>query len=372
MSGTEYFPQKIFIEKGSLNFPLTRRILKNASRVPVEVINHPQDLIEEIKEARDEPSEEKKYLLLTRQKGKFIKPCPCTPHYLGCNYYIINLNLNCPLSCSYCVLQQYLANPMITVHVNIEDLWRELDNFLEKKGKKAIRIGTGELADSLAIDHLTENSSDLISYFKGKENALLELKTKTVNIKNILKAEPAQNVVIAWSLSSSRIADREEKGAPAVEQRINAARRVSEKGFWVAFHFDPIIRYPGWEKDYEEVVKSLLKAVDPARISWISLGSLRFVPVLKTIILARFPKTKLVYDEFVKGKDGKLRYFRPLRLELYKKIVGFIKKWGGQKIRLYLCMENDDIWRDVIGWVPRGKESLERYLALPLGSSRKE
>lgn len=372
MPGTEYFPQKIFIEKESLNFPLTRRVLKNAGRVPAEVIADPQDLIEKIKGLRDEIGEGKKYLLLTRQKGRFIKPCPCTPHYLGCNYFIINLDLNCPLGCSYCVLQQYLANPMISVHVNVDDLWRELDIFLERKRKKVVRIGTGELADSLALDHLTENSSDLISHFRGKRNAILELKTKTINIKNILKTEPAQNVVIAWSLNSARIADEEEKGAPAVEERINAARGVSEKGFWVAFHFDPIIRYPGWESEYEEVIKKLLKAVDPARISWISLGSLRFVPILKTIIKARFPRTRFIHDEFIKGKDGKIRYFRPLRLELYKEIVGFIKKWGGRKIRLYLCMENKETWQDVMGWVPRRKESLEAYLTFPLGSSRKE
>jgi spore photoproduct lyase len=372
MPGTEYFPQKIFIEKESLNFPLTRRILKNASRVPVEIIADPENLIDKIKSLRDEIGEGKRYILLTRQRGRFIKPCPCTPHYLGCNYFIINLDLNCPLGCSYCVLQQYLANPMISVHVNVDDLWRELDIFLERKSKKVVRIGTGELADSLALDHLTENSSDLISHFRGKRNAILELKTKTINVKNILKTEPAQNVVIAWSLNSAKIAGEEEKGAPAVEERINAARSLSEKGFWVAFHFDPIIRYPGWEGEYEEVIRKLLKAVDPGLISWISLGSLRFVPILKTIIKARFPRTKFIYEEFVKGKDGKIRYFRPLRLELYKEIVGFIKKWGGRKIRLYLCMENKEIWQEVMGWVPRGKESLEAYLAFPLGSSRKK
>ena len=372
MSATEYFPQKIFIEKESLNFPLTRRVLKNAGRIPVEVIADSRHLMEKTKSARDEIGEGKTCLLLALQRGKFIKPCPCTPHYLGCNYFIINLDLSCPLDCSYCILQQYLANPMITAHVNIEDLWKELEIFLGRKRKRVVRIGTGELADSLALDHLTENSSDLISHFRGKRNAILELKTKTINIKNILKTEPAQNVVIAWSLNSERIADEEEKGAPPVEQRINAARKVSERGFWIAFHFDPIVRYPGWESDYEDVIRKLLRTVDPDRISWVSLGSFRFVPTMKAIISARSPRTKLIYDEFIKGNDGKMRYFRPLRLELYKKVVGFFKKWGGRKIRLYLCMESDEIWQDVMGWVPRGKENLEAYLASPLGSSRME
>jgi len=369
MFESEYLPRKIYIEKESFDFPLTRRILNNASPVPQEIVDDPQDIFDDIKISRNSRGEGKKYLLLTRQKGDFVKPCPCTPHYIGCNYFIINLNHNCPLGCSYCVLQHYLTNALVTVHVNLKDLWRELDIFLEKNRGKTIRIGTGELGDSLAIDHLTENSIDLISYFRGKRDAIFELKTKTVNINNILKTEPARNIVVAWSINSTRIADEEEKGAPPVEHRIDAARRVSERGYWVGFHFDPIVRYPGWEKEYEAVIKKLLEAVPPARIAWISLGSLRFVPMLKMVIKEKFPRKKIICDEFIKGKDGKLRYFRPLRLELYQRIIDFIRKWGGRKVRIYFCMENESIWRDSLGWVPGGKEDVEAYLSSPFGPS---
>lgn len=367
MSKPEYFPQKVYVEKKSLDFPLTKRILKNVGPVPREVIDDPQEVLDDIKVSKDVIGAGKKHLLITRQRGEFVKPCPCTPRYLGCNYFILNIDLNCPLDCTYCILQHYLTNPLITVHVNLEDLWRQLDIFLHRKRQRTLRIGTGELGDSLALDHLTENSVDLVSYFRKKRNAIFELKTKTVNIKNILKIEPASNVVIAWSLNSLRIAREEEKGAPSVEERIAAARRVSETGFRTGFHFDPIIRHPDWEVGYKEVIKKLLATVDPARIAWISLGSLRFPASLKAIIEERFPKTKIIYDEFIKGKDGKLRYFKPLRFELYKKIVGFIREWGGKEIPLYFCMESEDIWREAMGWIPKGEENLEAYLSSRLG-----
>ena len=122
MSQPEYFPQKVYVEKKSFGFPLTKKILKNLGPVPREVIDDPQEVLDDIKASKDVIGAGKKYLLITRQKGEFVKPCPCTPGYLGCNYFIVNIDLNCPLDCTYCILQHYLTNPLITVHVNLEDL----------------------------------------------------------------------------------------------------------------------------------------------------------------------------------------------------------------------------------------------------------
>ena len=360
-----FSPRKIYIQKGSLDFPHTERILRNLDQIPVEIIDNSQDLIAQFRKSRDVIGEGKKHLLIKHQKGKFIKPCPCTPFYIGCNYYVINLDLNCPLDCTYCILQQYLTNPLITVHINLEDLWNELDEFLFVNRKKVLRIGTGELGDSLVLDHITENSVDLISYFKNKKNVWFELKTKTVNLKNVLETGPANNVVVSWSLNSEKIAQELEKGAPSIKARIQAAAAVAKNGFWVGFHFDPLIFYPGWEDGYFEVIERLFQAIDPKRIAWISLGSLRYPPALKAIIKERFSQTEIMSSEFIKGRDGKLRYFKPHRLGLYKKIVNFIHQESREKIPLYFCMESVDIWMKVMGWIPEGQEDLGCYLSLP-------
>jgi len=364
MTKSKYFPRKIYIEKASLGFPMTKRILKNASHVPVEIVEDVENLIDNIKISRDFIGEGKKCLLITQNRGKFVKPCPCTPHYIGCNYFIINLELQCPIDCTYCILQHYLENPMITVYVNTEDLWKQLDDFLYKNKNRTLRIGTGELGDSMALDHITKHSKDLISFFRKRKNAIFELKTKTVNIENILEIEPAKNIVVAWSLNSYKVAQNEEKGAPPVRERIEAARLLSNRGFRVGFHFDPIIRYQGWVDGYDEVVDELLEKVKPSAIAWISLGSLRFPPGLKTIIKKRFPNTKIIYEEFILGKDGKLRYFKPLRLQLYKEIIDAIRRKRGEKIPIYFCMESREIWRKTLRKTPRGKEEVEKYISL--------
>lgn len=370
MNSQQFSPNKIFVDKKILNFPLTEKILKNTAPTRFEIVENIQSVLSSVQVHKDPVSQGKSTLLLTSQKGDFVKPCPCTPGYIGCNYFIINLDMNCPMDCSYCILQHYLSNPFITVYVNRQDLWNQLDEFLHKYKNKRLRLGTGELGDSLALDHLTENSLDLISYFRSKPFVLFELKTKTVNIKNLLSVEPAENIIISWSLNSERIAQTEEKGTPSVHRRIKAAQMLVKRGFRVGFHFDPIILHLGWKEAYAEIISSLFTFIDPSRIAWISLGSLRFPPHLKPIIQKRFPKSRIIYEEMIRGKDGKYRYFKPIRMDLYRNVVNLIRKNGGKKVPLYFCMENKEIWENGLKKKPRDKDDVENSISLPLGLRR--
>jgi spore photoproduct lyase len=137
----------------------------------------------------------------------------------------------------------------------------------------------------------------------------------------------------------------------------------------VGFHFDPLIIYEGWEDGYRHVIESLMARIDPKKIAWISLGSLRFPPALKPVIQKRFPHTKIVYAELITGKDGKLRYPKPVRLRLFHRIADDLKRAGGGEIPIYFCMESSDIWMDVQKKAPRSKKEVEKLLTLPLSAN---
>src|SRR5206468_1511878 len=102
-----------------------------------------------------------------------------------CNYFVVNYASNCHLECTYCVLQAYLNNPALMIFTNLEDLMAEVRSRLEIAPARLLRIGTGELADSLALDEITQYSRRLIPFFATFSNAILELKTKSDRIANL-------------------------------------------------------------------------------------------------------------------------------------------------------------------------------------------
>ena len=101
----------------------------------------------------------------------------------------------------------------------------------------------------------------------------------------------------------------------------------------------------------------MFDTVDPNNISWISLGGFRYAPELKPIIRRRFPKSQIICGEFVPCADGKMRYLKHLRLKIYESMLSKIKRYG-KHIPVYMCMESQQVWKQVYGWTPNCDEDL--------------
>ena len=115
--------------------------------------------------------------------------------------------------------------------------------------------------------------------------------------------------------------------------------------FILAFHFDPVIYYENWERDYEELINLLFDNIKAEHIRWISLGTLRFSRELKKIIENRFPQNHILNEELSPGFDGKMRYREKIRIDVYKKMNSWIKR-RSKRVFVYLCMENRPVWKE--------------------------
>ncbi len=346
------FIDKVYIKRDAADSDIARKLCNFYGRERIEIIDD-IDLLS--------INKKKWNIICESWEGSFLKDCPCTPIYRGCNYKVLNLIHNCYLSCTYCILQSYLGGKIIRLFSNYRDVFIELNDFLKKNDKKFFRFGTGELSDSLFIDSITGISRELIRYFSNCNNGVIELKTKTTNIDHLLNENHNGRTIFAWSLNPEVISKSEEKLSPDTHLRIKAAKKAIDKGFYIGFHFDPIIYYEGWEKGYLDVIDMLKKEIDPGKVVWISMGSLRFMPDLIDFVSEEYPQSKIFYSEFVVGLDGKMRYFAPLRKKMYRFIFKNLKEIFPD-VPIYFCMESDEFWEEIIGFRPDSDEEAGEYV----------
>ncbi len=350
--------QQLYIDQTIADHPGVRSFTRLID-CPAEIVANDREVYERISGDPDPVLKGKTVLFLTRNKGAFVKKCPGTRCYTCCGYEILHIGTFCHMDCTYCILQSYFHPPLMQYFINHNDLFQELADIFS--GNEIHRIGTGEFTDSLIWENWTDLSRKLVAAFADQQRAVLEFKTKTTYINRLRSLSHNRKVIASWSVNTPRIIADEERRTASLSARLKAAAQVESWGYPVAFHFDPIVIYDGCEFDYERVVKKIFSSVSAENIVWISLGTFRFMPSLKPLIKKRFPKSKIIYGEFITGLDGKMRYFKPLRIELYQKIINSIRRYAPE-VMIYFCMEDDEVWQETMGYTPDERGGLDKML----------
>jgi spore photoproduct lyase len=341
----------VHIEEGVRTTPLARRVIDALpAGVAVSYVADACEVVRPITGATDPFGAGKRQMTIMRRRSPFLMACPAgSTKFACCGYLVLTLASNCPMDCGYCFLQEYLAdNPGFQVYANYTDVFDELEKLRRNSPARGFRVGTGELADSLAFDSITGMSGDLVEYFSGRDDLTIELKTKTDEIENLLKIDPKGRTLVSWTLSPDRVFQSTEHRTASPAARIEAARSVLEAGYRVAFHLDPIIAYEGAERDYLELIERLFDTIEPTRIAFVSMGGLRMTPGLRSVARRRFPDDPMLVGEEVLAPDGRYRTFLPLRLKLYSVLSERIKR-ADAKLQTYLCMESPSVHRRVLG-----------------------
>lgn len=314
-----------------------------------EAVGDTRRVYAEINADADPVGRGKRTLLLTANRGAWLRQCPGTRHYTCCNYQILHIGTFCTMDCAYCILQAYFHPPVLQYFLNREEMATELDRRLTRP--EIGRIGTGEFTDSLIWEPWTDLNPWLVARFAAQRHCILELKTKTVAVDRLLGLEHRGKTIMAWSLNTPRVIAAEERRTASLDARLKAAARCVAAGFPVAFHFDPMVLYQGCRDEYRETVRRLFQTIPADRVVWISLGTFRFMPDLKDLVAARFERSTIAYGEFVRGLDDKMRYFKPLRIALYRDMVECIRRHA-PGVCLYFCMESEEVWERVFGFSP--------------------
>ncbi|MCJ8347540.1 radical SAM protein [bacterium] len=356
--------EKIFLDQEVTDFTTVNHIKEYFPEIELIPVSNKEEVLKYVddKSMKDRIQSGKKLLYLNNYKGQFVKFCPAkSPEcYLCCNLHTINLQSNCVFNCTYCILQSVLSNPVMQVHCNLDEVFTALTEY-DKSIHEKTRICTGEIADSLALDHIFMQNKYLVEFFANSKNLYLELKTKSNNIKPLLELDPKGKTVVSFSLNPAEIVRKIELQTASLEDRLKAAREVLDHGYKVCFNIDPMIYFEGWQEAYTELFETISSQFKPGEIAWFHVGILRSNPGLAKIVRQRFPGHTIFDEEFVLGMDKKYRYPKPIRDEMYSLVYSKLDQFDVD-LASYACVEKASHWKKHKQFVPRNVNEVSNYL----------
>ena len=264
-------------------------------------------------------------------------PPPIKPTDVICPHFLeLKWANGCDFRCAWCYLQGTYRftgmAPRIKDYIKIESHTRA---FLTNGSQPEV-LNTGELADSLLSENTKQPFSKfIIPMFEAQNKHRVLLLTKSPNVKNLLGFEETpMQAIVSFSLNAEAVSKKWEK-APTVKSRIEAARKVSEKGYETRVRIDPMVPIENWQKHYFELIDQIFASFRPARIT---IGSLRG---LQSTINNAADKSWTVYlsesSNWGKKIDFKLRY------QMYSTVLKYLESKYGYK-NVALCKETKEMW----------------------------
>ncbi|EFK08825.1 conserved hypothetical protein [delta proteobacterium NaphS2] len=264
----------------------------------------------------------------------------------------------CFYQCDWCYLKltYRAAFPFITIKAEYDKIKDRLAKRIKEAGSPVI-FNSGEMADSLALEHLTRAGREFIPWFGRIENGYLFMLTKSDNVDDILDLSHNGHTIVAWSMNNAAVSRKYEIGAPAFARRLTAARKVQVAGYPLRIRLDPIVPFNGWKEAYADTINEIFSEVSPERVT---LGTLRFekgfynmrhsiftsgpdLPILMEDMEPMFsPK---VFPGNKHPKAGKYSFNEEKRSEIFRFALNEIRKYSD--CRVALCKESANVWEDV-------------------------
>ena len=255
------------------------------------------------------------------------------PHFLELKWAY-----GCPFDCAWCYLKgtfRFLPTKARPVVKNYDKIELHTRRFLEEVEVPEI-LNTGEIADSLMNEGSREPFSKfIIPIFEEQTKHKVLFVTKSDNIKHLLEIHPHNQAIMSFSLNADGAAKKWENGAPSVDRRIEAGRKLSQAGYEVRVRSDPIVPVPDWKTHYTKLVDQIFTSFIPSRIT---LGSLRG---LQSTINGSTDRSWVEYlkesSNWGKKIDFKTRY------EIYASIINRLRETYNYS-DIALCKETVAMW----------------------------
>jgi spore photoproduct lyase len=254
-------------------------------------------------------------LILARKNGRFLLDTPAGYGFGATPGFYFSHMYNCLYDCRYCFLQGMYRSAHYVLFVNYEDFHEAIEQSIDRHRGAELHFFSGYDCDSLALEPVTGFAAAFLPLFRKHPRALLELRTKSTQVRSLLAAAPLPNCVVAFSFTPPAVARRMEHGVPALARRLQVMRRLQDAGWKLGLRFDPLLWDPDYARHYRDLFDQVFAVVDAAHVHSVSLGSFRLPRGYFDVIERRHPREPLLAAP-LEEDGGVVSYRRSLRDEL--------------------------------------------------------
>ncbi len=302
-----FVPRHVFYEEKALDYPLGRELVSTFRKLGVETLkiaSHNRVTGIPGKTPRESYREGKKTIVIGVRREKEFQTCKPSAHYQ------LPLVTGCSGMCEYCYLATNLGKkPYIRIYVNVDEILDVTRELIRTKAPEKTLFEGSAVSDPIPVERYTGSLKKTIEFFAQEEYGRFRFVTKFTEIDSLLDIDHHDHTTIRFSINSQRIIQQHEHGTPPVQERIAAAQKVFGAGYELGFLVAPIVYYPGWQEEYEQLFRDLAHTFqdyspeEKGRISF-ELISHRYTSRAKANILEVFPGTELNMEE----TDRKFKY----------------------------------------------------------------
>ena len=308
---------RVYVEAEIRQHPRTLQLLERMRQLPVIEIDHYGEVFNP--RAQNFRLQKKNPAIIIARKNKGHALAAPEGYGLGGdhNYYFSHM-LNCIYDCRYCFLQGMYQSAHQVLFINYEDFGEAMRQIAARHAGQAVWFYSGYDCDSLANEPMTRFADYFIPLVASIDNAWMELRTKSTQVRALLKQQPVERVVTAFSFSDQFSHSRLEHGVPSIAKRIAAMQRLIDAGWKVGLRFDPVVYHRDYQAEFSALLEQVFGAIDAQAMHSVSLGSFRLTRDHFRSASRLYPEEPLFAQDMVL-ENGIVSY--PLQRE--REMIGF-------------------------------------------------
>ncbi len=306
--------ERIYIEQAILEHPRVRQIRQRFPDARQIVCDRYGEVFnpkaQNFRLQKQQPA-----LILAHKHQGFALPAP-SGYGIGArhNYYFSHM-LNCLYDCRYCFLQGMYQSANYVLFINYEDYMDEIQRIAAQHQGEPVHFFSGYDCDSLALEPVTGFADYFLPAFGKLDNAWLELRTKSTQIRRLLQQTPWPRCIVAFSLSPDDVAEKLEHKAPPLQKRLDAMVKLQRQDWRLGLRFDPLIYQQHYQAGYRQLFDQVFGRIDVEAIHSVSLGVFRLPEKYYKKIYKLYPQEKL-FASPLQQSNGMVSYQAALEQEM--------------------------------------------------------